>query len=206
MPTPDIELVLLDFGGVLADEGFAEGLKEIARHAGRDEHDIWQAGLSAVWDSGYVTGRADEAAFWRLFKERTGLEGDETAWRERIWSLFAVRPFMRELTQALTARGLRAAILSDQTDWLACLDERQDFFKHFERVYNSYDWGLTKKEPAFFHKVLEDMGVTPARALFVDDNPGNVELARTLGLQAILYTDRQDFLRQARVFFPDLQA
>lgn len=198
--------VLFDFGGVFADEGFAEGLKAIARNSGRDEHEIWQAGLNAVWDSGYVTGRGDEAAFWRLFKERTGLDGDENRWREDIFRLFAVRPFMRDIVERMRQSGLTSAILSDQTDWLARLDARQDFFRHFHKVYNSYDHGMSKKEPAYFLKALADLGVAPERALFIDDNPGNVERARALGMKAILYADRESFERELERHCPGVLA
>lgn len=191
-----IDAVILDFGGVVAEEGFAQGIKAIARAHGRDEQAVWKAGLEAVWESGYVYGRGGEADFWRLFKERTGISGDEASWRSEVLSLFAVRPFMRELVERLRGMGVVTAILSDQTDWLAVLDERQEFFRHFDKVFNSYHHGMTKKEPEFFLLALRELGVEPGRAVFVDDNPGNVDRARELGMHAILYCDRDDFEQQ----------
>lgn len=198
-----LDAVLLDFGGVVAEEGFAEGLKAIARECGRDEISVWKTGLQAVWDSGYVFGRADEAAFWHLFKERTGLSGDETHWREDILSRFVVRPRMREIVGRMKELGLVTAILSDQTDWLARLDSRQDFFKYFDKVFNSYDHGMTKQEPEFFLLALRELQVEPGQALFVDDNPGNVDRARALGLHAVLYRDREGFEREIRRLCPE---
>lgn len=201
-----LDAVLLDFGGVVAEEGFAEGLKVIARECGRDEISVWRTGLQAVWDSGYVFGRADEAAFWRLFKERTGLAGDEAAWREDILSRFTVRPRMRELVGRMRELGLITAILSDQTDWLELLDSRQGFFKHFDKVFNSYHHGMSKQEPEFFLRALGELGVEPGRALFVDDNPGNVERARDLGLHAVLYQDMEGFERELARLCPEALA
>jgi putative hydrolase of the HAD superfamily len=188
-----IDAVILDFGGVIAEEGFAQGIKAIARAHGRDEQEVWKAGLESVWDSGYVYGQGSEADFWRLFKERTGLVGDEEAWRDEVLSLFTVRPFMRELTQRLKTMGVVTAILSDQTDWLAVLDERQEFSKHFDMVFNSYHHGMTKREPEFFLLALRELNMEPGRVVFVDDNPGNVDRARELGMHAILYCDQGDF-------------
>lgn len=193
MQTCQLRGILLDFGGVLAEEGFAEGMKAIARENGLDEAVIWRAGLQAVWDSGYVSGRSDEAAFWRLFKERTGLQGDEAHWREDILSRFTVRAWMPPVVERLRDMGLTTAMLSDQTDWLALLDSRQDFFKYFDVVLNSYHHGMTKQEPEFFLLALRETGLAPESTLFVDDNPGNVERARALGLQAHLYVDREGF-------------
>ena len=203
MPGCQIEAALLDFGGVIAEEGFAGGVKALAARHGHEPHALWQAGLKAVWDSGYVFGRADEAAFWALFKERTGIEGDSGIWREEILSRFVLRPWMLELADRLHGLGVRTAILSDQTDWLSLMDERHGFFKHFDKVYNSYNYAMSKLEPRFFLMALEDLGVRPERALFVDDNAGNVARARELGLTAILYEDRAGFEREFRAVCPE---
>jgi len=196
MPKCQIETVLLDFGGVIAEEGFALGVKDLAERHGLEPDALWHTGLSAVWDSGYVFGRADETAFWTLFKDRTGLEGDSAIWREDILSRFVIRPWMLELVERLRGLGLRTAILSDQTDWLARLNERHGFFKYFDKVYNSFNHAMSKREPAFFQLALEDLGARPERTLFVDDNSGNVVRARALGLRAILYETRSGFERE----------
>jgi putative hydrolase of the HAD superfamily len=187
------DAALLDFGGVVAEEGFAAGVKAIASAAGRDPGEIWRVGLEAVWDSGYVYGRCLEGDFWKLFKARTGIEGDENRWREDILSLFVVRPFMRRFADRLRELGVVTAILSDQTDWLRLLDERHAFSRHFDKVFNSFDHAMTKQEPAFFSLALQELKLSPERTLFVDDNPGNVERARDLGMHAVLYTNREGF-------------
>ena len=69
----NIRAVLFDFGGVLAEEGFSEGLEAIGREQRLPVGDMTQAGMHAVYDSGYVTGEGSEADFWALLRERTGL-------------------------------------------------------------------------------------------------------------------------------------
>ncbi|GFK92621.1 Alpha-D-glucose 1-phosphate phosphatase YihX [Fundidesulfovibrio magnetotacticus] len=199
-----IRWLLLDYGGVVAEEGFALGLRALARELERDEAHLWREGLRAVWDSGYVTGRAGEADFWRLFKERSGLDGDEARWREDILSRFVVRPRMLELADRFRAQGRTAAVLSDQTDWLERLDAAQGFSRHFDAVFNSWRHGMTKQEPAYFLLALERLGAEPGRTLFVDDNPGNVERARALGMGAILYVDQPGFERELAAYCPGL--
>jgi FMN phosphatase YigB (HAD superfamily) len=198
-----IDVALLDFGGVIAEEGFADGIRSLAKQYGQEPDVLWRAGLQAVWDSGYVFGKADEAAFWALFRQRTGLEGDSAQWRETILSGFVVRPWMLDIASRLRSMGVRTAILSDQTDWLALLDARHGFSRYFEKVYNSFNYGMSKQEPAFFLMALEDLGVAPQRTLFVDDNQGNVSRARALGLQAILYETRPGFEQELSRICPE---
>jgi len=204
MTACQLTTVLLDFGGVIAEEGFAKGLKALAASLGQDPHALWKTGLQAVWDSGYVLGKGSEADFWALFKRRTGVEGDTAAWREVILDGFTVRPWVLGLVDRLRGLGVVTAILSDQTDWLEHLDSRQHFFNHFDAVFNSYHYGMSKLEDAFFHLALTGLAADPASTLFVDDNPVNVERAKALGMHAVLYETRQGLEEALQTLCPAL--
>ena len=57
----------------------------------------------------------------------------------------------------------------------------------FDTIVDSCEEGVRKPDPVIFHTALERVGVTdPARAIFLDDFPGNVDAARALGMHAIL--------------------
>lgn len=58
-----IRAVLFDFGGVLATEGFREGLAAVARSQGLDPDEFFRIAREAVYESGYITGRGDEGDF-----------------------------------------------------------------------------------------------------------------------------------------------
>ena len=62
--------VLFDFGGVIAEEGFQQGLYAIAQKFGLDQKRFFQLANDAVYNSGYVTGmRLENApALWLLMK------------------------------------------------------------------------------------------------------------------------------------------
>lgn len=191
MPDCPYTTLLLDYGGVIAEEGFLQGVRRLAVGRGLAPETLWETGMSAIWDSGYVTGQGTEDAFWALFKARSGLEGDENRWREDILQGFVVRPWVLGLADRLRSLGLQAAVLSDQTDWLDRLDARQHFSRHFDRVFNSYRCGVTKRDLAFFQLALRELRAEPTGTLFVDDNPDNVRRAASLGITAIWYQSRE---------------
>jgi len=182
---PALRAVLFDFGGVLAEEGFRAGLHTIARLNGLDPETVHRSGIDAIYESGYVTGRASEADFWRSMRSRFRLNEDDAALTDIILDCFTLRPEMIDLVRDLRGRGLTCAILSDQTDWLDRLDQRDGFYREFDRVYCSYRLGKSKREPMLFDEVVADLGVRPAEAVFVDDDPGNVERARSRGLHVL---------------------
>lgn len=177
-----LRAVLFDFGGVIAEEGFRDGLHVIARDNGHDPDTLHRAGIDAIYACGYVTAEGTEADFWRLLRERFPLRGGDADLTRTILEHFVVRPEMIALVRELRRRGLACAILSDQTDWLERLDRRDGFECEFDRVYCSYRIGKSKRDASLFDDVLADMDVHPAEAVFLDDDPGNVERARSRGL------------------------
>lgn len=188
-----VRAVLFDFGGVLAEEGFRNGLIGLAREQDLDPEAMTREGMRAVYDSGFVLGRGSAAEFWAMLRARTGLAGGDDALTARILSGFVLRPWMIELVARLRAQGYVTGILSDQTHWLDELDGRDHFFTAFDRVYNSYHLGKGKRDPTLFGDVARDLALSPAAILFVDDDAGNVARAEAQGLQTIWFIDRRGF-------------
>ena len=191
----EIRAVLFDFGGVLAEEGFSNGLQRLAQEQGLDRASITADGMQAVYDSGFVLGKGSEANFWSLLRERTGLQGDDAFLRQQIFDGFIIRPWMLELVAQLSRQGYVTGILSDQVDWLDKLDARGHFYCYFDHIYNSYYMGKGKRDPSQFTDVATDLGLQPAQILFVDDSEHNVKNAESVGMQAIQYHDRETFIK-----------
>ncbi|HZW36973.1 MAG TPA: hypothetical protein VFF01_08515, partial [Candidatus Deferrimicrobiaceae bacterium] len=119
-----IRAVLFDFGGVLASEGFREGLEAIALRNGMDPDAVFTLASDAIYESGYITGRGTESDFWNLLRRQTGLAGEDAALTGEILRRFVLRPRMVHAVRVLRAHGVITAILSDQTDWLERLEGR----------------------------------------------------------------------------------
>ena len=181
--------LFFDFGGVLAEEGFREGLMALAQRFDLDPQGVFAAGADAVYDSGYVTGTACEADFWSLLSRRTGLPPYRPGYTAEILQRFVLRRSMIAAVERMRKAGFAVAILSDQTDWLDRLDRRDHFFAVFDRVFNSYHLGIGKRDPAIFPRVTSAMHTVPQAALFIDDNADNVRRAEEEGLTGHLFRD-----------------
>jgi putative hydrolase of the HAD superfamily len=181
--------ILFDFGGVLATEGFRAGLEAIGRRQGLDPAETYRLGKEIVYASGYVVGGTGEDAFWEQFRRRTGISAPDRELRRQILDRFQPFPEMLAAVARLNRLGFTTAIVSDQTNWLDELDQRHHFFALFARVFNSYHHGRSKQDPRFFREVLAELGRAPAAALFLDDDPGNLERARAEGIRGILVSE-----------------
>jgi HAD superfamily hydrolase (TIGR01509 family) len=205
LPSPcTVEAILFDFGGVIAEEGFRNGLVAIAQASGLPIEPFLASAYELVYDVGYVLGRADESAYWGALRKETGIEGTDRELREVILTHFTLRPWMLQVIRALHEKSIRLAILSDQTDWLDELNERHGFFKWFERVFNSFHVGRSKRDTSLFDMVMSEMRISTDQTVFVDDNEGNIRRARARGLWTILYRDREQFMEEMGVFCPFL--
>ena len=194
--TSEVKAVLLDFGGVVAEEGFKEGLHAIAVDHGLDPNIVISTAFKINYEIGFVLGKVREDAFWRAMKNRFPFEGIERDLTEQILSRFTLRPWMFDLVSDLKALGVMVGILSDQCHWLDELDQRYSFFKRFDYIFNSYHLHISKKDPEIFDTVSQKLHIDPANILFVDDHEAHILRARQKGLQAILYEDKVSFIQQ----------
>ncbi len=200
MSHQSIKAVLLDYGGVIAEEGFQNGLRAMAREQGLDVTTIMNVARDAVYSSGFVLGSGSEQALWASIREGTGLTGSDAELTRRILEGFILRPWMIDQVRQWRAQGVITGILSDQSHWLDWLNERDRFFAYFDHVFNSYHLGKGKRDPGLFHDIAEQLALAPAGILLVDDIRSNVERAQAAGWQAIHYVDKASFLEQIRKF------
>jgi putative hydrolase of the HAD superfamily len=195
-----VDVILFDFGGVLADEGFAEGLAAIAEKNGIDEEAFVALGHELVHETGFVTGRSDEATYWAALRQRGGIRGSDEALRDEILTRFKLRTWMLKIAGEVRKNGTRVGILSDQTLWLDELNAKYGFFRCFDYVFNSYHMGKSKMDLSHFGDIVEALHVKPEKILFVDDNEGHIERAQRQGWKTICYDSKNNFIRQIKKY------
>ncbi|MBN2686771.1 MAG: HAD family phosphatase [Deltaproteobacteria bacterium] len=204
MGSCSVDVVLFDFGGVLADEGFVDGLAAIAERYGKERSLLVETGFKAVRGTGWVVGKGTEKDFWRVVRDKTGISADDRELREEILSRFRPRTWIFEVVKELRLTGITVGILSDQTQWLDMLNEKYDFFKWFDHIFSSYHMGKSKQDESHFDDVAAKLNVEPQRILFVDDHKANCERARNRGMKTITYDDPAEFLKELEKYCPDV--
>ncbi len=187
-----IRVVIFDFGGVIAEEGFREGLKAIARNNNIDPEWFFRLADQLIYETGYVKGLIDENTFWDILKKRTSIKGNDDELRNEILNRFVLRKDIIDFVDRLRKENLITAILSDQTNWLDELNNKVPFNHHFDHIFNSYKIGKGKREQGTFLHVCSLLNVSPPKVIFVDDNVKNIKNAEKEGLKTIHFTALQD--------------
>jgi len=76
------------------------------------------------------------------------------------------------------------------------LKKKFKVFDDFDYIFNSAEIGLSKPNPNFFKYVLKKLKTKSKKCLFVDNNSKNVEVAKNLGFNTILFVTNKDFFRK----------
>ncbi|MCU1351570.1 MAG: hydrolase [Acidimicrobiales bacterium] len=128
-----------------------------------------------------------------------GLELDWTLLGTLLGDLEPV-PAMEAEVRSLRADGYAVALVTNNVrEGSAAWRSLIPVDELFDVVIDSSDVGVRKPDPRIYHLALEQLGgVAPARAVFLDDAPGNVDGARRAGLAAILVADPDDAITELR--------
>ena len=77
--------------------------------------------------------------------------------------------------------------------------------RHFERIYDlRYFNFVGKPDPNCYEHILEQLGITGAEAVLLEDTPHNLPPAKTLGMATILIHDGPIECASADYIVPDV--
>ncbi len=94
---------------------------------------------------------------------------------------------MRELLVALKQKGLQTGLVSNTTVFESVAPENMGVNSLFDATVFSWQVGHLKPSHEIFDAVFEKLGVSEEEVFFVDDNEENVEAAKALGAQGIVF-------------------
>lgn len=193
--------VIFDYGEVISLVPSAADREVITHLAGvkADDQAFWTAYFAHR--DGLDQGTAGVAAYWRAIADDIGADWDSARvhelWAADFRSWLSINPATIEVIADLRAGGTSLALLSNAGADFA------SFFRHgplgdfFSACYVSGELGLLKPHAEIYRHVLDDLGITPAEAVFIDNRAANVAGAETLGITGHVFTDAgalRDFL------------
>lgn len=186
-----LRAVIFDYGMVLTAPPDPEAHAHLVRITGlpAEKLDRFYWADRHAFDEGELNG----STYWQAVARQAGLLLSPAAieelihWDARLW--MKLNPPMFGWADALRARGVRTAILSNMGDTVLRAMEREfDWLARFDVLVWSYQLRMAKPDPAIYRYTLGKLGTAPAETLFVDDRPENVRAAAELGLHALLFT------------------
>ncbi len=183
-----VKMIIFDYGGVLAPEGFQLGILKMAQKFNMSFSEMYDiAGYKAGIGTGYTAGKASENKYWQTISNLLNTDEDLMPCRNLILDNFQPREDMIKLVKGLSEK-YKIGLFSDQTNWLYELDEKYDFLKYFSYKCISFEKGLTKHDAGFYRIPYEETGLRPEEILLVDDKPRVAGITRKHGMKAFVFT------------------
>jgi putative hydrolase of the HAD superfamily len=204
-----IRAVIFDYGMVLTGQPVQEAHEGMVRitELPVDEFEKFYWADRHAYDEGKLSG----TTFWQKFKADSGLPLTEEQLEElnrldaKMWT--TSDPRMLAWHDQLRQRGIRTAILSNMGDSVLENIEREFAWIHgFDALVWSFQLGMAKPAPDIYRHALEKLETRPGETLFLDDKQVNIDAARELGIEGLLFNGIDQLRRDlvARGFDRDL--
>ncbi|MGA2254480.1 MAG: HAD family phosphatase [Thermoguttaceae bacterium] len=191
------KFIFFDLGKVLVDFSFERMFHQMAQTAGIEPQRV-QAVLAAGLQVDYEIGILDSRAAHEVFCRQTGTRPDYEMFSLACNDIFTPIDSMLPVVSQLFYAGHRLGILSNtcKGHWNHCL-QRYTMFRDFFSVYAlSFEIGAAKPDKVIFCKAAELAGCQPKEIFYTDDILGHVAGARSVGLDAVVYTSTAELVKE----------
>ena len=194
------EALLLDFGGVcLLNPVELHRRTETLLGLGPGTLE-WKGPLDpatdALWQRMVVGDGVTERDYWAQRATEIGqAAGRVLSVRDYMDLLYdppfdeMIRPAAVDVVERARAAGLGVSILTNDMRAFhgATWESGVRFFDLVDHIVDCSDTGCLKPDPRAFQRAIDTIGIEPARVLFVDDQPANVDGGIRFGLDAVWF-------------------
>ena len=193
----EIKTIIWDNAGVLGDPKCGSLIKLWIERLGAPVEDVIRVLTGpehTLWDKGEM----DKDEFFDYVLKDIGLPLEKKAALENVsWDDVDVDMELFDYIWELHKK-YKTAILSNFPQWL--LDKERAAVPRLGEIFDeqvfSCEVHLLKPEPEIYQLILDRLGVAAAEAIFIDDSQENVDGALAVGMQAILYKNREQVIKE----------
>lgn len=180
--------IVFDFGGVMTGEPNREAVVDFIRKSfGFSESEFEKVNLEK---RAAIKQGMSEDEFWFSYARNKGIELP-CNWRESfkivMKDAIGINPNMYALVEELRGLNIPVALLSNIDERLSKLIREFGLYKPFDPCLLSCDIGMEKPDPRAYELLLKELHLPATEVIFIDDRQENIEAAKKLGLDAILF-------------------
>lgn len=193
-----IKAVFFDLGGVIVRTEFQAPRQQLADRLGIDYDDLSKIVFDSDTSTRASIGELSSEEHWISVIQRLKRPAEERqSIRDEFFAGDIVDRTLVEYIRSLRPRyktGLISNAWGDLRDFLV----REKFDDAFDKMIISAEVGAMKPEPKIFQIALEQFGVKPKEAVFVDDFYVNIEGCEKVGIRGIHFKDPEITLQQLK--------
>lgn len=201
-----IEVVVSDFGGVISTP-LADAFASFQDTSGIEPGQLGAAlgklslsrGANPLFE--LECGRMTEPEFLRILGEQISEDLGRTVemheFSDHYWSALQTNHDMVDWLHSAKARGLRLALLTNNVrEWEPRWRSMAPIDDLFEVIVDSAFVGVRKPDPRIFEITTDRLECEPGACVLIDDMAANCDAARSLGWEAVQFTETAPTLAQ----------
>ena len=193
-----IRAVFFDLGGVLLRTEFQAPRQQLAERLGIEYDDLVKIVFDS--DSGIkaTMGEISSDEHWDSVMKRLKRPASELgSIRDEFFAGDILDRTLLDYLRSLRGK-YKTGLISNAWGYLRDFIVREKFDDAFDKMIISSEVGAAKPEPKIFQIALEQFGVKPNEAVFVDDFLINIEGCEKVGIKGIHFKDSESTLRQLK--------
>lgn len=145
----------------------------------------------------FNSGKIDEQKFWKKIKLAIKYEFDEKEIKKILISFNRpIKPVFKILKKL--KKNYKIGLLTNNNVWLDEIEKKYNFYKYFDVIVNSYYAGVVKPSKKIYKIILEKLQLQATECVFIDDKKINVDAAKSLGFNVILYKNPNQLLKELK--------
>lgn len=193
-------LFIFDMGGVVTNTFEFDAMYKSLKMDSKEFREICKSGTDIF--SLLTKGEISVKEFWAQFNER--IKGRDIALVKNDLFRLYFHPVLNEKTAVIikSLRKKHRVICGTNTidSHYENHAERGDY-AFFDQTYASNKIGEEKPDENFFRVILQAEGVKPEDTFFTDDREENIEVARRVGINAVLFTSAEQLKKEWKKYF-----
>lgn len=196
-----IKSIIFDLGNVLALHDARIAARRYAKITKMTFQEVWDLILTSKTEKAYTRGEITSYEFYRYAKSLPPQPAalSYTQFRD-IWNeIFTENKGMETVLKNLKKNyPLYLISNTNAMHYRYLVKKYWHLLKHFKRRFPSHEVGARKPDPLIYRRVLSAISIRPENTVFVDDHPGFIEGARSVGMKGILFKNPPQLLRELK--------
>jgi epoxide hydrolase-like predicted phosphatase len=193
-----IKAVFFDLGGVIVRTEFQAPRQRLADRLGMDYEDLLKIVYGSETNYRASIGEISVDEHWAFVLQRLKRPVAELeVIRREFYAGDIIDRALIDYIRSLRGKyktGLISNAWGDLRDFII----RKKFDDAFDQLFISAEVGVMKPEARIYQIALEQLGVSPHEAVFVDDFYENIEGCEKLGMKGIHFKDPETALQQLK--------
>jgi epoxide hydrolase-like predicted phosphatase len=193
-----IKAVFFDLGGVIVRTEFQAPRQRLAERLGMDYDDLSRIVFDSESGARASLGEISSEEHWAsVIKRLKRPEAELATIRQEFFAGDIVDRTLVEYIRSLRGK-YKTGIISNAWGDLRDFIVREKFDDAFDKLIISAEVGAVKPEARIFQIALEQFGVKPNEAVFIDDFHVNIKGCEKVGIKGIHFKDPESTLAQLK--------